>query len=208
MNHIAHFLLAPHTVEGATGTLLADFQRGAIPAELPADIRAAIRLHRSIDSHTDRHAVTAAARALFAPGLRRYAGIALDLYFDHCLVRNWAAHGQQSFPSFVADTYERLGTGVDAGYVPSRMRRMAAAMRSDDWLGAYATPDGVLAALHRLNYAIDRRFGREVDLVPLFGELRRLGPDLDDAFDTLFPALSAFAAAPYGNHANPVSAPQ
>ena len=28
MNHIAHFLLAPPTVDGAIGTLLADFHRG------------------------------------------------------------------------------------------------------------------------------------------------------------------------------------
>jgi len=207
MNHIAHFLLAPHTVEGATGTLLADFQRGPIPAELPAEVRAAIRLHRSIDSHTDRHAVTGAARALFAPGLRRYAGIALDLYFDHCLVRQWPAHAQQSFPSFVAATYQRLGAGLDAAYVPPHMRRMAAAMRSDDWLGAYAAPEGVLAALHRLNYAIDRRFGREVDLVPLYGELQRFGPELDDAFDRLFPDLSDFAAAASGKSGTSVSAP-
>ena len=199
MNHIAHFLLAPHTVEGATGTLLADFQRGSIPAQLPAAVRGAIRLHRSIDSHTDRHAVTGAARALFASGLRRYAGVALDLYFDHCLVRNWPAHAQQSFPSFVAATYERLGAGLDSAYVPQPMRRMAAAMRSDDWLGAYATADGVFAALRRLNHAIDRRFGREVDLVPLYVELQRLGPDLDDAFDRLFPALAAFAAAASGD---------
>ena len=36
MNHIAHFLLAPQTVPGTVGTLLADFHRGAVSDTLPA----------------------------------------------------------------------------------------------------------------------------------------------------------------------------
>ena len=186
MNHIAHFLLAPHTPPGATGTLLADFHRGPIAAALPREIAAAIALHRAIDGHTDRHPVIAEAKALFAPGLRRYAGVALDLYFDHCLVRDWDRHAATPFDAFVGATYARLAAGLDAEYVPDRMRRMAHAMRADDWLGAYRDFDGVERALARLNHAIRRRFGRDVNLSPLANELRRLESELDARFDRLF----------------------
>ena len=195
MNHIAHFLLAPHTELAATGTLLADFHRGAVAATLPNEVGAAIALHRAIDSHTDGHPVTRAAKALFAPGSRRYAGVALDLYFDHCLAREWERYAVVPFIDFVDATYVRLGAGLGAAYVPERMRRMANAMRAEDWLGAYAGFDGVERALLRLNHAIRHRFAREVDLLPLAGELRRLRPELDTAFAVLFPDVMRFAAA-------------
>jgi acyl carrier protein phosphodiesterase len=197
MNHIAHFLLAPHTEEGTVGTLLADFYRGPISAALPDAIVAAIALHRAIDSHTDRHPATRDAKSLFAPGLRRYAGVALDLYFDHCLARDWDQYGTIPFTAFVDATYERLTGGLDAGYVPDRMRRMAQAMRTEDWLGAYQDFDGVERALGRLNHAIRHRFGREVDLLPLAVELRRLRPQLDAAFSVLFPDVARLAATPW-----------
>ena len=158
MNHIAHFLLAPHTEQGTVGTLLADFYRGPISIALPDEIVTAIALHRAIDSHTDRHPATGEAKSLFAPGLRRYAGVALDLYFDHCLVREWDQYVTTSFAAFVDATYERLTSGLDAAYVPDRMRRMARAMRTEDWLGAYQDFDGVERALGRLNHAIRHRF--------------------------------------------------
>lgn len=195
MNHIAHFLFAPRTVEGVAGTLLADFHRGPIGEDLPSAVQGAIALHRAIDGRTDRHAVTRAARALFDDPLRRYAGVALDLYFDHCLVRDWPAWAQESFEWFVADVYRHLGHGLDAGYVPPGMRRLAGAMMAENWLGAYAQFEGVEAALGRLGYAIRRRFDREVDLLPLAGELRRLAPQLDAAFAALFPDLRRFAVA-------------
>ena len=195
MNHIAHLLLAPHSRQGAVGTLLADFHRGPISPVLPAEIAAAIALHRAIDSHTDRHRATRDAKALFAPGLRRYAGVALDLYFDHCLVRNWDRYATISFARFVEATYDRLLSGLDAEYVPDRMRPMIQAMRNEDWLSAYRDFDGVERALIRLNHAIRHRFGRIVDLSPLAGELRRLQPQLDAAFDSLFPDIVRQAEA-------------
>jgi acyl carrier protein phosphodiesterase len=195
MNHIAHFLLAPHTQEGAVGTLLADFYRGPISTALPGEIVAAIALHRAIDSHTDRHRATGEAKSLFASGLRRYAGVALDLYFDHCLVREWDQYAAMPFAAFVDVTYERLARGLDAAYVPDPMRRMARAMQIEDWLGAYRDLDGVERALGRLNQAIRHRFGRVVDLLPLAGELLRLRPQLDAAFGILFPDVARLAQA-------------
>ena len=61
-----------------------DFWRGAPDPAWPAALAAGVRLHRRVDVHTDAHPAVRAARALFVPPLRRYAGIALDVWFDHC----------------------------------------------------------------------------------------------------------------------------
>ena len=77
MNHLAHFLLAPAGPQALLGTLLADFHRGPIDASLPPDVANAVRLHRAIDSATDSHAEVLALKAVFPPGRRRFAGLAL-----------------------------------------------------------------------------------------------------------------------------------
>jgi acyl carrier protein phosphodiesterase len=189
LNHLAHFLLAPASVEGATGTLLADFHRGAVGDELPAAVADAIRQHRAIDSQTDRAPELHALKALFDPGLRRFAGLALDLYFDHCLARDWPLHSDEPLAAFAGVTYRRLEAGLGAPYVPIPMRGFAAAMRDGDWLGSYRDFAGVEAALGRLNYTFRRRFRREVELRPLATELRRLETQCDAAFAALFPRL-------------------
>ena len=177
------------------GTLLADFHRGTIGSSLPQPIASAIALHRAVDGHTDRHPAIARARSLFAPPHRRYSGVALDLYFDHCLARDWSRRAPGiSFDAFVAKTYDHLQSGIDTGDLRAETQRFAQAMIEGDWLRDYVHVDGVERALGRLNHAIRRRFAREVDLRPLASELRRLHPALDDAFDVLFPNLVAFVA--------------
>jgi len=76
------------------GSLIGDFVRGRIDPALPPKVRAGIALHRAIDAYTDAHADVAAARALFEPPFRRYAGILLDMWFDHLLARQWARFGE------------------------------------------------------------------------------------------------------------------
>ena len=199
MNHLAHFLLAPEEPQALLGTLLADFQRGPIDAALPLDVARAVRLHRTIDSATDSQAEVLSLKAAFPRGRRRFAGLALDLYFDHCLSRDWPRYADEPLDAFVAATYAALDAQLDAPFVPQRMRGFAAAMREQDWLRSYATLDGVGAALGRLEYTFRRRFAREVDLQPLLDEIVRLQPQCDAAFAAIFPRLQRWAAAEDAN---------
>lgn len=157
-----------------------------------ADIADAIALHRAVDGYTDRHPIVAEAKARFEPPLRRYAGVALDLYFDHCLTRAWSDYAAFEFDAFIDDTYEHLQSGLDSLDLPEETHRFVDAMISNDWLRAFVDFEGVENALARLNHAIRRRFAREVDLRPLGLELSRLAPDLDRAFVVLFPDLVGF----------------
>jgi acyl carrier protein phosphodiesterase len=198
LNHLAHFLLAPRDAQSVAGTLLADFHRGPIAPPLPDAVRSAIALHRAIDGATDRMRPIGELKASFRPGARRYAGLALDLYFDHCLVRRWDGWAATPLDAFVDATYRALDGEMDAAYVPHRMRLFARAMRDHDWLRSYRSFDGVEAALGRLQQVFRRRFGREVDLAPAAAELGRLAVECDAAFDTLFPALQHIAhSAPH-----------
>jgi acyl carrier protein phosphodiesterase len=82
------------------GALLGDYWRGALPPEMPPDLALSVRLHRRIDAVTDRHPQVQAARAGFADGERRYAGILLDLLYDHLLAQDWARYSAEALPDF------------------------------------------------------------------------------------------------------------
>ena len=72
------------------GALLGDFAFGRQGLErFGREAHREILLHRRIDRHTDTHPEVLALRACFADGTRRFAGIALDVYVDHLLARDW-----------------------------------------------------------------------------------------------------------------------
>jgi acyl carrier protein phosphodiesterase len=87
VNHLAHALLAGPNDDVLLGSLLGDFWRGAPDPGWPEGVRAGVVLHRKIDVYTDSHPLVAAARSHFGTPWRRYAGILIDIYFDHVLVR-------------------------------------------------------------------------------------------------------------------------
>lgn len=94
--------------------------------------------------------------------------------------------------AFVRSTYARLERGIERGALPPATQHFTRAMIADDWLGAFARFEGVEASLGRLNYAIRRRFGRDVNLIPLADELRRLETALAASFPPLFVELERF----------------
>lgn len=95
MNYLAHLHLGGDAPPQLLGSLYGDFVKGPLAGRWPTEIEAAIRLHRRIDAFTDSHPLQARARARFPAARRRTAGMLLDLFFDHCLARDWveyAAH--------------------------------------------------------------------------------------------------------------------
>lgn len=111
MNFLAHLWLTERAGLPLAGAILGDVLRGALPAHMPEPLARSVRLHRSVDARTDWHPRVVAARARFAPGQRRYAGIVLDLLFDHALALDWAAFSDRPLAEFA----ERAALEVHGG---------------------------------------------------------------------------------------------
>ncbi len=90
MNYFAHLTLARPTVPSKVGNLLGDFMRGVREPDLPEAVRLGLHNHRLVDRFTDHHPLVIESRALFSPQRRRFAGVALDVLFDHFLIRHWS----------------------------------------------------------------------------------------------------------------------
>jgi acyl carrier protein phosphodiesterase len=154
MNHLAHALLAAPDEDGMLGGLVADFVRGTLDPGLPRGVRAGIALHRSIDTYTDAHPQVAAARALFEPPYRRYAGILLDVWFDHLLARDWPRHADGSLHAFSRAVQALLLRR--AAELPARMHGFADYMRRNDLPEAYRERTMIGDVLRGLSQRLSR----------------------------------------------------
>jgi len=187
MNLLAHALSASPDAEVMLGSLIGDFVRGRIDPALPPKVRAGIALHRAIDAYTDSHAVVAAARALFAPPFRRYAGILLDVWFDHLLARQWARFGEGDLDAF-SDRVRSL-LRIDAGLVPERMRGFVAYLEANDLPAEYRD----IAMIGQALRGMSRRLKRVNPLGEALPVLAALHAPLQQCFDAFFPDLRNFA---------------
>lgn len=188
MNLLAHALLAAPDAELMFGSLIGDFVRGRIDPTLPSKVGAGIALHRSIDAYTDSHDEIAAARALFVPPFRRYAGILIDVWFDHLLARQWARFGAGELDDFSGQVRALLATNAEL--VPARMRAFVA------YLGAHDLPANYrhTAMIGDVLRGISARLSRANPIAEALPVLASLHAPLQQRFDAFFPELRNFAA--------------
>lgn len=188
MNHLAHALLAGDDEWLQLGGMLGDFVHGQ-PAALPWPPRviAGIRLHRAIDVYTDAHPEVLAAKALLPPPYRRYAGILLDMWFDHCLARDFARWGTPSLETYSA-TLRRLLRQHDA-LLPPPLRRFREYMEQHRLPAGYADRAVLELALR----GIGQRLSRANPLDSALPVLVQREVELQERFEAFFPQLQGFA---------------
>lgn len=151
MNHLAHLFLAPDSPEARVGSLLGDFLRGVSVRDLPPDVQRGVEHHLSVDGYTDRHPEVCASKRLFSARRRRFAGVALDILYDHYLLKHWYNFSSLDRDVFIQSVYRELETHEHL--MPASMRRVTRRITSQDWFGQYRELDNI-------GYALDRVAGR------------------------------------------------
>lgn len=191
MNYLAHLYLARPDPEAMLGALLGDFVfgRAALEDYSPV-VRREILVHRRVDRYTDDHPLVVEARGLFGDGLRRYAGIALDVYYDHCLARDWPRYSDMPLDAFTARFYRYLLSRLDG--LPPRLQAIAPRIAAHDWLGSYRDRDSVDLAVTRIATRLSRNGER---LVECLDDLRRHEARIAAGFDAFFPQLAGYVHA-------------
>lgn len=188
MNFLAHFHLAWPEPGLVAGALEGDYLKGPLCGQCPADIEAGVRLHRAVDAYTDSHPLLDELRQAFPDHLRRYAGILIDISFDHYLSLSWQRYHRQPLPDFALAVYtvlearrHELGPGA---------QRMARRLADHDILSAYHRWDAVTGTAERIGERL-RRGNALAGVAPALTPLR---PALQAAFSEFYPDLLAFAA--------------
>ncbi|KAF1007138.1 MAG: Acyl carrier protein phosphodiesterase [Luteibacter sp.] len=188
MNVLAHALLAGDDAALRLGGILGDFTHGTPDEALPARVRDGIYLHRAIDGFTDSHDEVRAARERMPPPFRRYAGILLDVWFDHCLARDFARWSDEPLGTF-SDRY-RAELHEAMPLLPERLRRFLIYMDRYDLPAGYERLERVEHALAGLSTRLSRA-NPIAEAVPV---LLADEAALHGTFERFFPDLQAFAA--------------
>lgn len=185
MNYLAHLHLGGPQPGELLGSLYGDFVKGSLQGRWPADIEAGIRLHRQIDAFTDSHPLVLQAKQRFPSERRRYAGILIDLFFDHCLAAHWHDYADEPLRDFTARVYRILREEVE---LPGKLALIVPRMAAQDWLGSYRD----FAVMEQVVAGMSSRLSRPQGLAGGFAELERLYEPLQQDFRDFYPQLQAF----------------
>ncbi|HJR14355.1 MAG TPA: ACP phosphodiesterase [Rhodanobacteraceae bacterium] len=189
MNHLAHALLADAGgIEFALGSALGDFVHGHPDPAWPAARRAGLLFHRAIDGYTDAHPEVVAARNLFRPPMRRYAGIVLDVWFDHLLVLEWDRYpSNESLARFSRRWLALLDAHVDD--LPASLRVFLGWMHAHGLPAAYGDEETLDAVFH----ALALRLSRPSPIAEALPVLYARSGTLQRHFNAFFPELVDYA---------------
>ena len=189
MNWLAHLRLAPAAGRTRIGNLAGDFVRGVDLQTLHPEIRRGIDQHRAVDRFVDAHPVVRMSRERLGPGLRRFSGVLVDVFFDHFLARDWSQHGDgRPLHAFVAEVQAELV--IHEACLPPRLLQVLPWMTREDWLGSYASLEGIDAILQRM-----ARRGKRTGPLAEGGEvLQRHYEGLQADFVAFWPLLIAEVA--------------
>lgn len=186
MNFLAHFHLAWPDEGLIAGGLEGDYFKGPLRGQLPGYLERGVRLHRAIDAHTDNHPLIRQLRQELPPGLRRYAGILIDLSFDHYLSVHWSTFSSVPLQDFTSEVYRALKTHEDA--LSAGARQMLARLVEYDVLNRYQQWETVVATATR----IGERFQRRNPFLELDREIAPARTSMEQTFLNFYPQLQSF----------------
>jgi acyl carrier protein phosphodiesterase len=146
MNFLAHLYLSGNDPEITVGNFMGDFVKGSSfhQAYSPAVARG-IMLHRGIDFFTDHHLVVQASKNRLRPKYRHYAGVIVDMFYDHFLAANWNLFHPGPLAGFADEAYKILQH--HESILPDRARRVLPYIVKGNWLVGYVSVDGIHQAL-------------------------------------------------------------
>ena len=186
MNYLAHAFLADETDEYLIGSFIGDFVKGTLRNRYSHEITKGIILHRKVDVFADSHALSCSSREIFAGSRRRYAGIILDICYDHFLAKHWSEYADSELPEFVYRVYELLQDYRPL--LPERLKNVLPRLFKENWLESYLTLNGVEFSLKR----ISRRLRHEVYLEDSIQDIKSNYEILEYNFSAFFPDLIGF----------------
>ncbi|MCZ4304846.1 ACP phosphodiesterase [Zoogloeaceae bacterium G21618-S1] len=155
MNFLAHLWLAGPNEGARLGAVAGDFVKGVLPGNLPADIATGVALHRAIDMYAEAHPTFQRSRERVTGPHRRFAGVMVDMFYDHFLAAQWAHwHPQEALADYAARQYALLAAHQHR--LPPRAAPVLARMAEHDWLTSYREVDTIVYALDRIAHRLKR----------------------------------------------------
>ncbi|TVR42866.1 MAG: DUF479 domain-containing protein [Bacteroidia bacterium] len=186
MNFLAHLYLSGNKDHLIIGNFIADMVKGSQINGYSSSVKEGILLHRQIDTFTDAHVVVSRSKERLRERYRLYAGVVVDMYYDHFLARYWDEFSAHALDEYVARAY-RILDGVKTS-LPPRAQYILPFMVDHNWLVNYADPDSL-----RRNFAgMARRTPFDSGMETAVEYLLRHYKDFEEEFRLFFPDIVNF----------------
>ncbi|MEJ2596519.1 MAG: ACP phosphodiesterase [bacterium] len=148
MNFLAHTYLSGCNEEIIVGNFMGDYVKGKSYNLYPDLVRKGILIHRDIDTYTDMHPITRRSKLRIVPRYHKYAGIIIDIFYDHFLASLWDEFSSLPLQDFVNRTYDLLKRNYKV--LPEAIKRWFPTFLENNWMMAYQTVDGIELVLERM----------------------------------------------------------
>ncbi|MBY0524681.1 MAG: ACP phosphodiesterase [Gemmataceae bacterium] len=187
MNWLAHVFLSEPDLDFRLGNLLADIVKGRDRHGMSDAFLRGTRCHQVIDAFTDFHPVVHRSRARVRDAHGRFAGILVDVFYDHFLARDWDRYTSEPLHVFTSRFYASIQAQPVA--LPGEARMAVERMIADDRLGSYRQIEGIEASLLRISVRLSARLGQTFEVERAIAELTDNDIGLAADFAEFFPQL-------------------
>ena len=180
MNFLAHIYLSGDNDLIKIGNFMADGIRGKQFENYPPEIQRGIILHRFIDTYTDSHPIFRKSTKRLHERYHHYAGVIVDIVYDHFLAKNWSNYSDEKLESFISRFYNSLHDNYDI--LTEKTQDLMPYMIGRNWLLSYRTVDGI----HQILTQMDRRSKNISQMQYAVEELNEFYDEFEEEFTLFF----------------------
>lgn len=182
MNFLAHIYLSNDDPKIMIGNFIGDFVKGRNFSDVfEPEIAKGIELHRMIDEFTDKHPIVLQSKIKLRPKYRHYAGVIVDIFYDHFLSKFWNDYHVLPLTTFAKKVYEIMET--HHSILPQEVKNMLPYMIKDNWLVNYGNLHGIGQALK----GISRRTRYDSRMNESIHELEEFYDEFKTEFQSFIP---------------------
>jgi len=180
MNFLAHIYLSGNNEYIIIGNFMADGIRGKQFEKYPEAIQKGILLHRAIDTFTDEHPLFRQSTKRLHERYHHYAGVIVDIYYDHFLAKNWGKYSEENLDDFVSEFYQSLHQSH--AVLSEKTKNILPYMEKQNWLSSYQTIEGI----HQILTQMDRRTQNNSNMRFASEELLAFYAEFENEFTLFF----------------------
>ena len=186
MNFLAHIYLSGDNDLLKIGNFMADGIRGKHFESYPLEIQKGIILHRAIDTFTDAHPIFRQSTKRLHQHYHHYAGVIVDIFYDHFLAKNWSIYSDEKLEEFVERFYQSLRDNNSV--LSERTIKIMPILFKENWLVSYQTISGIDHILTQM----DSRTKNQSNMRFATVELQEYYNDFEKEFTAFFEELRTF----------------
>lgn len=167
---------------------MADSVHGKRYLDYSGDLQKGILLHRFIDTFTDAHPIYRQSRRRLYEKYGHYAGVIMDIVYDHFLAKNWNVYSEVDLEDYAAQFYQSLQDNFEL--LTPKTQNLLPYMINQNWLVQYASLEGLEIIL----FQMDHRTKNRVHMHEAIAEVQLYYSELEHEFTQFMNELKAQCA--------------